>query len=115
MPVSTFCLGNWRTWPSDIRSYDMKTLFQISKNLPHLQTPATHAAPRAHGVPVVSTKISVSGPHGPVSPTDHQLCSADRKLTRSIGTPSDCQMSAASVSRGACSSPANTLTQSVSG
>jgi hypothetical protein len=68
------------------------------------------------GVPVgdespVQTKISVSGPHGPVGPFDHQLSSP----SRSTGRPSSCQSRSEPVSGPTWSSPPNTVTYSWSG
>ena len=89
----------------------MNTLFQISTYC-GMSSKASTGSPSASRSPTY-TKISVSGPHSPTGPLDHQLSTSG--MMRPFGsTPTSAyvcsQIACASSSNGSPSAPANTVT-----
>jgi hypothetical protein len=66
----------------------MNTLFQTSTNRPQSHVPGRHpASPRWQATPVVSTKISVSGPQGPSGPSADLVNVGGSQALLAIGEP----------------------------
>src|SRR4029079_3179120 len=64
--------------------YCIKTKFHTSRNLSH-EHPGAHSFLPQPILGPRSTKISVHGPHGPVSPIAQKLSASPRREIRSLG------------------------------